>query len=507
MSRGRTVGIDFGTTNSVVAHGPVAATGVLSGVTDERLLPSVVSYTDEGALVGRRAVDRSVTHPEQTVRSVKRRLGDDFAAVELSDGVEYTPEQVAALVFTKLKQRAEAALSAPVTNAVVTVPAYFGHSRREATRRAARIAGLTVDRLVSEPTAACLSYGVGTAGDADETVLVYDLGGGTFDVSLVDVSDGVFDVVASNGNPELGGDDWDDRLVAWLRDRLDEADIDATDSEVAARLRRVARRSRHDLTDQSSTLVELPSLGDDGFEVELTRDRFDDRTEDLAERTVDICDEMLREVNWNPWTIDRVLLVGGATRMPQVRDAVYEFFGQVPSADVDPDEVVATGAAIQADALNETAVAADERRADGGNDTVLVDAVPRTLGVETMADGEAGHFSPVVEQNQSVPTERTRRYRTADDGQTSVSVRVYQGESETVADNEFLGSFMLSGLPPASAGEVSVDISFEVDENGILRVRAADEETGRSADVTIESAFDGPSGGIRRARAELPVVR
>lgn len=511
MSQGHAVGIDFGTTNSVVAHGTVATAGVLTGSTGERVLPSVVSVVDGEALVGREAVNRAATAPESTVSSVKRQLGQDLDTVDGAAAVDYDPEQVAALVLSKLKRRAETALGGPVTSAVVTVPAYFGHAERAATREAAEIAGLTVDRLISEPTAACLSYGVGAAGETTaETVLVYDLGGGTFDVSLVDISDGVFDVIASNGDTRLGGDDWDDRLVEWLHEQADEAGIDVGDDPAtAARLQRAAKRARHDLTEEASTTVALPYLDDrdgEGLEVELTRDRLDDLTADLAERTVDICHDLLVDANWNPWTIDRVLLVGGTTRMPQVRDAVYEFFGQVPSEDVDPDEVVATGAAIQASILNEDAQPALRSRADGGTDAVMIDVVPRTLGVETMVDGEAGYFSPVLEQNTSVPAERTRRYRTVRDDQTTVVVRVYQGDSELVDDNEPLEEVVLSGLPAAPAGEVSIDVTFVVDEDGILDVRAAEEQTGRAADATIESVF-GARGEIRRAREELPVVK
>jgi molecular chaperone DnaK len=341
-------------------------------------------------------------------------------------------------------------------------------------------------------------------------VLVYDLGGGTFDVSLVDVSDGVFDVVASKGDTQLGGDDWDARLVSWFREQVDDP-TRTEDPATSARLQRAARRARHDLSEQAQTTVALPFLpGGDDVELELTRETLDELTADLADRTVDICDELLREANWNPWTIDRILLVGGATRMPQVRDAVYDFFGQVPSPDVDPDEIVATGAAIQASVLRD---APPVSRADGGThtrdhtDAVLVDVVPRTLGVETIVDGEAGYFSPVLEAHTAIPAERTRRYRTVRDDQTSVEVRVYQGDDDLVEDNEYLGSFVLSRLPEAPAGEVSIDVTFEVTEDGTLEVHAADDAVGRAADVTIDSAFDGPDGEIRRAREALPEVR
>lgn len=511
MSPGHAVGIDFGTTNSVVAHGTVASASVLTVDSSEPIVPSVVSFTDRGALVGRSALDRTVSSPELTVRSVKRSLGDGRTTYPGVDGAEYTPEQVASLVFSKLKERAEVALGGPVTNAVVTVPAYFDHRQREATQKAAEIAGLQVDRLLSEPTAACLSYGVGAVdGDGAETVLVYDLGGGTFDVSLVDVTGGVFDVVASKGDTNLGGDDWDERLLSWLRSQLNvvEGDDERWAPVTEAQLRQSVKQARHELSERPETTIELVDA--DGVwqkEVELTREHLDEQTEDLAQRTVDICDELLQESGTNPWSIDRVLLVGGATRMPQIRETVYDFFGEVPSKEVSPDQLVATGAAIQANILDDgPATPQNHSHTDGGRDTVVVDVVPRPLGVETSVDGEPGYFSPVVEAHSSIPVERTRRYRTIEDDQTTVSVRVYQGDADRVEDDEYLGSFVLSGLPEAPAGEVSVAVTFEVTESGLLEVRAAEDQTGRAAGVTIESAFDGPDGEIRRAREGLPVV-
>jgi len=500
MTRGHAVGIDFGTTNSVVAYGTVATAGVIPGPDGDRLLPSVVSLTDDGALVGHEAAARAVEAPARTVAGIKRHLGEEHVAVTGPDGTEYTAEQVAALIFERLQQRAERALGGPVTDAVVTVPAYFDHRQRTATNRAAEIAGLNVQRLLSEPTAACLAYGVGAADDDTGLVLVYDLGGGTFDVSLVDVSQGVFDVLASKGDTQLGGDDWDARLVDWFRSELDAAGAETP--VTAARLRQLAKRARHDLTDHDRTTVELPSLeGGDPVAVTLTRDRFDDLTGDLVDRTLAICDDVLSAAERNPWSIDRLLLVGGATRMPQIRESVYDFFGDIPSEDVDPDEVVATGAAIQASIIHDGPETEDEA------DAVMVDVVPRPLGVETMVDGEPGYFSPVIEGQTSIPTTRTRHYRTVRDNQRAVSVRVYSGEHERIENNEYLGSFVLGGLPEAPAGEVGVDVTFEVTEDGLLDVRAAEDRTGRSADVTIESPFDGPDGEIREAREGLPTLQ
>lgn len=533
MASGNAVGIDFGTTNSVVAYGTVATAGVLEGPAGEQTLPSAVAFTDTGALVGRPAINWATEDPEAVVRSIKREMGVDQPVAAGREGTKFHPEQVAALIVQQLTHRAETALEGPVNRAVVTVPAYFGHSQREATRRAGEIAGLEVQRLLAEPTAACLAYGVGTAASGPaETVLVYDLGGGTFDVSLVQIADGVFDVITTSGDTQLGGDDWDERIMAWLRSKID-GDV-GDDPMAMARLRTAARRAKHDLTDAETATISVPYLGEDSLEEELTRSQFERLTEDLVERTLEICEDALAEVDWNAWTVDEVLLVGGATRMPMIRAAVEDFFGQVPSADVNPEEVVATGAAIQASILDGPPRAADTETpaglTDGGASgmsesttepldqtdsgpvtepgaTVLVDVIPRSLGIEAVVDGDEGRFSQVIDRNTSIPIRCTQRYRTVRDDQTRIDVRVYQGEGEHVADNEFLGEFALAGLPEAPAGEVVVSVTFEVDENGVLNVSVAESRSGRSADVTIESPFGRDEDELDRLRSALPDIR
>lgn len=520
MPRGYAVGIDFGTTNSVVGHGTAATAEVLPTASGHRTVPSVVAVTDDGALVGREATNWEARHPDEVVRSVKREMGEDRVVLSGSDGTGYAPEQVAALVLSRLKRQAEERLDGPVTNAVLSVPSYFGHRQREATRRAGEIAGLTVDRLVTEPTAACLAYGVGNVGGGGvaETVLVYDLGGGTFDVSLVTVNEGVFDVVATDGDTALGGDDWDERIVSWVLDRPDVPDAAIEDDPVAmARLRAAARRAKHDLSSNETTTLRVPHLPDEyTLEVELTRDRFEELAADLREETLDVCEDLLAATGWNAWTIDEILLVGGATRMPQIRDAVRAFFGEIPSREVKPEQVVARGAAIQAAIVDggEVPDASHERtasgRTDGGTtdpDVVVVDAVPKSLGIETSVDGERGHFSPIIEHNTSIPTSRTEQYRTSRDGQDRIRIRVYQGESEMVEDNEFLAELELVGLPDAPAGEVVASVTFEVDENGVLDVTATETETGASGELTVDAAFERVDQDVRRMRAELPERR
>jgi molecular chaperone DnaK len=503
MSRGHAVGIDLGTTNSVVAHGNVASASVIAG--RKRPLPSVVAFTDDGAHVGQAAVGHGLTAPEATVRGVKRDLGTD-RVIEVPDGRTYSPEQIASLVLTALKRRAEAALDAPVSNAVITVPATAGQREREATRRAAEIAGLTVDRLLSEPFAACLAYGVGTVDSPSETVLVYDLGGGTFDVSLVELGDGTFDVVATDGDTDLGGYTWDERIVAWL---AAEAGHDLPDDPVTrAKLRRAATEVRHDLTEHETTTVSLPFLGD-GVAVELTREGLDERTADLAARTTDICASVVDEVGWNPWTIDEVLLVGGMTRTPQVREAVYEYTGQAPVPDVNPDEAVATGAAIEASLREGVTEAQPLRgRTDGGDrdGPVAVDALARDLGIETAVGGEPGYLSPVIERNTPIPASGSRYFRTSRDGQRRVEVCVYEGTDGRIEDADLLGKCSLGGLPDASAGEALVEVTFTVDEDGVLDVHAGAVASGRDTSLTVESAFDRTVAAIRTARAELPSI-
>lgn len=536
MRRGMAVGIDFGTTNSVVAQGTADTAAVIPTGHGHRVVPSVVSITEDGAVVGRDALSRVYRDPDHTVRAIKRDLGGEDAGVTGPEGTHYAPEQVVALVLQTLKSQAERRLDAPVTDAVIGVPAYFGHSRREVIHRGGEIAGLAVDSLVSEPTAACIGYDTGTGrGGGPETVLVYDLGGGTFDVSLVEIRDGVYDVVATSGHILLGGRDWDGRIVDWLLETVvDDPGSLANDRFAIARLRGAAKRAKHDLSERESTTITVPFLRDDrSIEAELTRETFEERTMDLVEGTIEICQDLVSQVDWNAWTIDEVLLVGGATRMPMIREAVYEFFGQVPSSEVNPDEVVALGAAVRAassvgegaadgepsplpagnttsgtsDTADADVTAADDGpRSASAGDIVLLDVVPKSLGIETVVDGERGRFSPVIERNTSIPAGSTKRYWTVRDGQRRIRVRVYQGDADRVVDNEFLGEFELRGIPPGPAGDVTVTVRFELDENGFLSVSAGDTESGATEEITIDTPFKHDDEEVRRMRATLPEI-
>lgn len=527
MGRGMAVGIDFGTTNSVVAQGTVDTAAVIPTGRGHRVVPTAVSITEAGAVVGRDAIDRGLHEPDHTVRAIKRDLGVDDAGVTGPDGTHYTPEQVVALVLQRLKAQAERRLDASVTDAVIGVPAYFGHSRREVIHRAGEIAGFSVDSLVSEPIAACIGYDTGTdGGTGPETVLVYDLGGGTFDVSLVEIRDGVYDVVATSGHIRLGGRDWDARIVDWLLEtETDDPGALADDRVAIARLREAAKRAKHDLSSRESTTITVPFLQEDrSVEAELTRATFEDRTEDLVEGTIEICQDLVEQVDWNAWTIDEVLLVGGATRMPMIREAVYDFYGQVPSPEVNPDEAVALGAAVRAASSVETPAsdgqprplpatteASDTTTGPGtgsasGGDIVVLDVVPKSLGIETVVDGERGRFSPVIERNSSIPAGRTKRYWTVKDGQRRIQVRVYQGDADRVVNNEFLGEFELREIPPGPAGSVSVTVRFEVDENGVLSVSAGETESGAADEITIHTPFERDDDEVRRMRATLPEI-
>lgn len=509
MSRERAVGIDFGTTNSVVARGGEGASGIVPTRDGHRVVPSVVSITPDGAVVGREALERAHRGDDQTVRAIKRGLGNDDAGLTGPDGTNYRPEQVVALVVRSLKVQAERHLDARVTDAVLSVPAYFGHSRREVIHTAGRIAGLTVESLISEPTAACLGYDAGSGrSETTETVVVYDLGGGTFDVSLVEISEGVYDVESTSGHIHLGGRDWDARIVDWLLGTVaDDPGVVADDRVAMARLDAAAKRAKHDLSQDDATTIVVPDLpGERSLETELTRAKFEELTADLVEGTIDICRDLIEEADLNAWTIDEVVLVGGGTRMPMIREAVYDFFGQAPSTEPNPEEAVAVGAGIRAAATGPGGVPDSESRADPAGAPILRDVVPKALGIETVVDGERGRFSPVIERNTSVPAGLTKRYWTVRDDQRRIRVRVFQGDSERVADNEFLGEFEVGDIPPAPAGEVSVTVRFVVDVNGVLSVSAADRASGASDGLTLDSPFERDDQEVRRLRDTLPTL-
>jgi molecular chaperone DnaK len=561
MSDGRTIGIDLGTTNSVVAAvGPDGEPRVLQNEIGERFTPSVVAFENDEAIVGRAAANQSAQNPEYTVHSIKREMGREEFEVDAPWGDAYTPEEISALILAKLIEDAEMELDEPVTNAVITVPAYFGNRQREATKYAGEIAGLEVDRLLNEPTAACFAYGLQ---EEDEgLIFVYDLGGGTFDASLVETTDDVFEVRATNGHTQLGGEDWDAKILDHLLEEIEE-DVDVDIEEDVAAMERLwdaAQDAKHELAAAESTTISVPFLLTDpeyNLEVDLTRSEFQQMTGGLLEETFVICDELFEDVDVGVEDVDEVLLAGGATRMPQVEQNVERYFDQEPTKRINPDEAVAVGAAAQAALLDtgpaeadseqaqpeaETTEPADDEHtgdaADAGapsttgeatpsepaddtqaeslagndlparlEDVVLLDVTPKTLGVESRIDGEAGRFSPLIARNTAVPTAAEQTYHTYEDEQTQVRISVYQGEHERVEHNELLDEFTLRGIPPAPAGEEAVTVTFQLDEDGILNVSAVNPTSGTEASITIESAFGHSDADIEDMRTNLPEIK